>query len=248
MSTGLLTNTPGSTDQAAALEIADIVATWWNVKQAKAYGFGFVISESKVKQCCEKAGELFERNIFPEPPGPFKRIATFLVLGRLFQFFQIRPGYPEDGKWVATDFKPDPMHNDAWVARMLVMTIPVIFSGMYVDIGKERVLLDEWKNFPSLHYRLEFMALLRWLDLNDSHKANFTDKKTWEDITNDRLTRMIMAVSLIIEACYYLSSKEGASNKIQSKDSHCLQDLDEDLRLDLYYDRPEGKPPDLDMK
>jgi hypothetical protein len=63
------------------------------------------------------------------------------------------------------------------------------------------------------------------------------DLAEWAAFSKARLARMVMSTSLMLEACYYLSpSLEGTASKLLTSGYSLPSELDEDLRLDLYYD------------
>ena len=254
MSTGLLTKNSGADDYAALLAISNAVAKWWNETFSARYGFLVVVSSTKAKACCDMGTQLFTTGSFPESPGPFKRIGALLVLGRLHPLFDFHPFKLEGGNIVETGTSMTEEERIAWLTRILVLCIPATFGAMQLETNGHEQYLDEWEGFPSPHYRLEFMAWLRWLDYYGDMRPMFGgDQTKWEQFLSERLSRMVMSASLIVEASYYLSVtlKPGAAKtKIQGDIGECLKNLDEDIRLDLYYDSdaqvvavPDMEPP-----
>lgn len=238
MPSGILAETPGDKDVEALMFLADAVGQWWNEKRAPDWGFSVRVSEQKIRECCDQGGALFSTGTFPDSPGPFKRLSTLIVLGRLFPFFQFKAGFAKNGTWQEGHAAPTGEEETAWVVRMMVLTIPFAFPKMVVSIdGKEQVL-DEWNGFPSSHYRLEFMGWLRWLDGCEDFQPFFEKSpEKWTKFCSERLARMVMSTSLMLEACYYLSPvpDDHRARLLQSGYSGS-KDLDEDLKIDLYYD------------
>jgi hypothetical protein len=211
-------------DQAIALRSADIVADAWNKYASGAYGFQIFVQPKKVAEVCRQGARLFEKgDVFPPQPGPFKRTAAFIVLGRLIPFFQFS-GKPEQ--------LPKLDEQVPWTVRFLALTIPVVLRQLTVSLNGQTHILDEWKGFPSLHYQLEFFAFQRWLD-NGAEYEGYFPPETWKQFSFHRQARMVMATALMLESCYYLNGRE--TTKIQSQVSGCLTNLSPEQELDLIY-------------
>jgi hypothetical protein len=211
-------------DQGIALRSADVIADQWNRHAASIYGFQVFIRSKKISQLCQVGARLFENgDVFPRQPGPFKRTAAFLVLGRLYPFFQFS-GKPEH--------LPKGDEVVAWTVRLLALTIPVILRQLTVQLNGTTQTLHEWKGFPSPHYQLEFFALLRWLDNGEEYETLFP-ADTWARFSFHRQARMVMATSLMLEASYYLNGQE--TTQVQSQVSRCLTNLSDEQQLDLIY-------------
>ena len=219
------------------LLLTDAVGQWWNKNQAPVYGFSLRVSEAAVRACCNQATDLFSRGVFPDNPGPFKRMATYLVLGRLTPFFTFRSGFNDtNGRWIEGCCPTDEQEHVAWITRMLVLSIPFTFAKLYVHIQGRDIPLGQWNGFPSSHYRLEFMGWLRWLDGYSQLKPHLPSL-SWGKFNDDRLARMIMSTSLMLESCYYLGKMRERGKCALLDECYCgAPTLDEDLRLDLYYD------------
>jgi hypothetical protein len=84
-----------------------------------------------------------------------------------------------------------------------------------------------WQGFPSLHYLLEFLVWLRWLD--DFHQYEHLFGKEWPTVSKQSLARMVMSTALIVEACYYEAKSPFPPNS-------CLKNLRDEQRIDLMYD------------
>jgi hypothetical protein len=221
---GLLTAGPIDQDLKHCLLIADAIAREWNEHGRPINGITLFVNPAAMLKCCAAAYEIFDQNhYFPKPPGPFKRAAAFVVLGRLQWFFEMRG-----------DNAPDPRKQErehrAWLARFMVLAIPGVLRRTKLGDGH---ILDAWKKFPSPHYQLEFLAWMRWLDGFGRYRGKFEDFE-WNSFYRERLARKVMSTSLMIESCYYLNVAKGFSS-LQSKVEPCLTKLEDEQEMDLCF-------------
>jgi hypothetical protein len=221
---GLLASSDGDVDLRSALVVIDVVCSIWNEKGAPIYGIELRAQEAAVIGCCKKGESLFKSGVFPSQPGPFKRAAAFLILGRLYPFFVMS----------GANAPNNDRESQAWLARFMALTIPAVLSQTRVQVDSGWVVLKDWRGFPSPHYQLEFLAWLRWLDHCQQHEKKFQPAE-WSQFSMERLARMVMAVALIVEACYYTTTNESRKDSIQSKVSGCLSNLEDDRLLDIIY-------------
>jgi len=226
---GLLSSINGPPDWAYTVYAADCVAEDWNASLANIHGFKLFVNHPSIVAACQQANDLFSSGLFPAQPGPFKRAAAFVIMGRLYPFYLFK------GE-LADEISKDEHQRAQWLARLMALSIPAVLSMTQVKIGENRVILNDWQGFPSPHYKLEFVAWLRWLDNFDRYKKMFLQAKEWQTFSMERLARMVMSTSLMIEACYYINPNAPRANSIQSKVTDCLSSLDEDQTLDLIYD------------
>ena len=235
---GLLSAESGEKDLAFAFRTAVEIQRWWNEKQAGSYGFELALYKQSVAHCCELVTRLFDGNYFSNPPGPFKRAAAFVVIGRLYPFFQMVPVEEIPTEQLAHVLLQMARERHAWLARFMTLAIPAILRRTKAQIGDddEWKVLSDWNGFPSLHYKLEFLAWLRWLETLDNFRQNFT-KTDWDLFTEKRLARLIMSLSLMIEACYYYRPS-GDRSGICGNIARCLRNLEEEHELDILYDTP----------
>jgi len=206
---GLLVTSDGKEDFDAIARVAGTVATVWNDYGGKAdYGFTVEFGTDQIEECSKKASAIF-KEFFPNPPGPFKRVAALLVFGRLYPFFGFKPA------------RASAIENEEWLARIVTLMLPVALRLLRADISTHPKAqtwksINAWKGFPSVHYRIEFLAFLQWLDnfqwaancLEGMPPATIEEVKhrfNLDKMTSSRLARMILAASLIIEGCYYAS-------------------------------------------
>jgi hypothetical protein len=108
------------------------------------------------------------------------------------------------------------------------LSSPAVLRQITLNIEGNTIPMTGWKGFPSLHFQLEFLTWLRWLETLDHHCDKFSVKE-WGEVKTARLARMIMAGSLIIEAVYYSSPSPIPTGS-------CLKALDDEQNIDLYYD------------
>ena len=231
---GLLSSDSGEKDLSAAEFAATGIQGWWNGKQSPVYGFKLALYRKSLQNCCDIGARLFGSNYFANPPGPFKRAAAFIVIGRLFPFFQFVPmvnGPPMDKR-----------ERHAWLSRMMALAIPSVLERTRSEIGGKWIALNKWNGFPSLHYKLEFLAWFRWLDGFEQYKAQFA-AHDWDAFCQKRLARMVMATSLMIESCYY-NTASTIPHDLCGNTSACFNHLEEEHELDLIYDvfTPKTKP------
>ncbi len=211
-------------DLSILLTTADTIAARWHLK-GEGYGFKVSVNHNSAIRACDLGRRLFSTQFFPEQPGSFKRVAAFLVIGRLYPFFEF------SGEKMPAEAK------HGWLSRLMALSIPMMLCQMKADLhhGSEPwTILNKWKKFPSKHYKLEFLAWLKWLDCMERYKtALATD---WQEVHIRRLARMVMACSLIIEAAYYLNQSEIPSDGLQHHSGNCLsKPLTADQMLDLSY-------------
>jgi hypothetical protein len=217
---GLLHDKAGQEDYDAILTLARSVAEVWNTFGGTDHGFRVRVGEKEVQECCSLGHEiLITSKKFPNPPGPFKRVAALVVLARLYPFFELDPP------------PPYPQACQIWLARVIGLLIPATLSTLEVNISKDKTnpkweQLNNWRGFASPHYKIEFLVFLQWLD-GLSWIRPIIDEQLWQSIRKDRLARMILATSLIIEANYYCT-ETGApnANHLRGKCKGCVEGQD----------------------
>lgn len=229
---GILTIGSEKDDLQAIEDIAEDVASLWNEHGGKEFGFGVAYDLDRIRQCREKAVPILD-TYFPNPPGPFKRVAALLVFGRLYPFFYF------------TNKLTQKQHQE-WLSRIVALTLPVAIRTQKVNLSNHPdaprwVPLDSWRGFPSVHYKLEFLGFIGWLDGFQWLLARIpaTDQKM---VIDNRLARMTLALSLIIEGCYYFGTevpleKDGPvrSNSTCVTPGADLTALSYDVRLFKHY-------------
>jgi hypothetical protein len=246
---GLLAINSGQTDVEAVLDVADQVATLWNDYGGTEHGFSLLVGQDAVMRVCEK-GDFFLKKYFSKTclPGPFKRTATLVVLGRLYPFFEMRPS--------RTTF----LSTGKWLPRIVALMIPGALRSLRFNAADNPAIpkwkpLDKWRGFPSAHYKLDFMSWvesmdsMEWIDTAIPPLAAF---EAWQETSEMRVARMILVTSLMIEACYYFGeTNPGAAgpddvrNKCKSflLDNMDLTPLTYDIFLLNRYEEVMGKKP-----
>lgn len=228
---GLLSSEAGDSDFEQAFQVAASIQEFWNTKQAPSWGFNLTIFKASIRECCEAGGRLFSGQYFANPPGPFKRAAAFLVIGRLMPFFGFEP---INGNKELVPQTSRECH--AWLARMMALSIPAVLGSTRAQLGGEWLTLSEWGGFPSSHFKLEFLAWIRWLDSFEHFKKYFPSNSEWDQLHEQRLARMVMATSLMIEGCYYCSGSTASESKIRGNTATCFERLEDEHEIDLIYD------------
>jgi hypothetical protein len=177
---------------------------WNEAGGQKHHGFNLKVKTERIAACCNYGGIILNDH-FPNPPGVFKRLAALLVLGRHFPLF---------------DLEPRPQNFDLWSGRVLALTIPPVLRTLEINLSTDRdrprwVQLDNWEDYPSPHYKLEFLTLLEWLD-----GAGWPHPSRWTQQDRKRVARITLALALILEGCYYCSEglpKQPGPNHIRKK-------------------------------
>jgi hypothetical protein len=215
-------------DKESCEYVLEEFCAWWDRRIKPLRAIAITGSKGNLEDCRTISRDLFNGFFFPERPGPFKRVAAFVVLGRLFPFLKFRPADGLDVESAIRFANYETTHKaNEWLTRAMVRTIPILFAQLEVEINGKRIPLA-WKGFPSWHYELEFHEFLRWTDSDiepcDCDFNNLTQKTKWA------LARKIMAATLSLEACYYC---QGTQKVIPGHNHH---DLDDDQQLDLFFD------------
>jgi len=209
-------------DAEIVVNLASAVATVWNEHGASHFGFKIYVGLRQVVDCCERSNLILE-NFFPPAPGPFKRAASLLVLGRLNPFFSLDPAPVSRSE------------REKWLVRMLLLFLPATLGVLEVKVSRSPGIdkwmrLDGWKGFPSPAFKLEFINYL--LGLNESMPSLPNGNNDFS--ADSQVARHILATSMLIESCYYLGEslpKESSLRALRTRQSP--QSFDE---IDLTYD------------
>lgn len=213
---------------AIARAIANDTIDFWNENIGRAFGIFFVLHEKRLVDCCERAAQCLSGEAFPANPGPYKRAATFLVFGVLYDF--VTP-------LTVTGSVLSPIEKRQWVVRLMALSIaPMVCQLNYVNNGLLRDL-PPWKGFPSDHYKLEFFEWLRRLDDLGWAKLKYgvTVDVAVKHFEQARLARMVLATTLALESCHYVSMCPGPVDPVRNNYRLDLGLL-EHMQIDLYYD------------
>ena len=204
--------------------IATICEEWDEIYSKKS-GFKISANRKSITKTHLFVTDLFTKNTaLPPDPGPFKIAAAFLVVGMHFiQFnFIMNKGVPEMTK----------QQQEVWKSRIFFKAISIFL--LQLELTKTKCKLQKTWDAPSAHYRMDFLNFIRWCEFPMAGPDN-PPPPNKPTVSLVRLNRLVMAVTLIIEACYYLSGNEtkcDVKNQVHIK----LNDLDADCRIDLEFD------------
>lgn len=205
-------------------DIAQTVATYWNQNGGPDQGLSVLWSREAVDKISHEGDQILA-GFFPDPPGPFKRLATFIVLSRLHPLFALIP--PAAG---IDNLKPvQPGFHDEWIARVIYLLIEPSMQVLQVR-GKDGQVfsLTEWADFPSLHTKTEFLFWLEWLR---DYPPGYLPRDISDTEGLERRGRMVLATSLILEQAYY--SKGGNTQLCRICDQNLINAMDHRL---LFFD------------
>jgi len=217
---GLLDDRGGDYDYQAVFDIAWPIAQIWNNFGGENHGFKLKVGKTQIKECCRIGDEvLIQSKKFPNCPSPFKRVAALIVAAKLFPFYEQVPA------------PPYPAVQQIWLSRLVALLIPGALSVLAINVSDNEKIpdlkqMDHWNGFASTHYKIEFLKFLQWLDSFDWVKVQ-GDREMWKSINRERMARMIMGVSLIIEANYYIGEVGPPKPEhLRGKCKQCLKDQD----------------------
>jgi len=237
---GLMTITDGEEDVAALYNLGLDLAAQWNESAAGSeMGYGFQVQS--VEDDCKKVctiGTRVLKDYFSDPPSAFKRTAAVIVLGRLFPFIGFIPE------------RSDASDEHRWLARLMVTMVPVALRSIKVSVvpcqfphTPINVTLKGFKQWPSVHVKAEFIEWMSSLDsLPDLTDAGL--KEGDAKVADQRLARMIMAASLIIENAYYCMECAPAiptAEQLRTKCFPCIEKIS--TSIDLVYEKLMIEPP-----
>lgn len=203
----------------------DRVCVDWNKYHASKWGFQVEVSRKSISTAHFFVEDLLQDNpMLPINPGPFKLAAAFLVSSTYFVKFTFH----------RLDTK-EPLNEDdsnIWKSRLLFKAIPVFLSQLTLkQTGKK--LSKKW-DVPTPHYRLDFLNFIRWCEFPLIGPKNPPPpNKPTVDIL--RVNRLVMAVNLIIETCYYLC-ENSINCDVMGQIAIKLDDFTESIQPDLYFD------------
>jgi hypothetical protein len=202
----------------------------WNANRCVYWEFSIDVKRKSIARTYKFVEDLFSGNpALVAKPGPFKVAAAFLISGMRFVEFEFHPLH-ELGKPL------EPAEIRDWTNRLLFRSISALLSELKLGSTGQR-LTKKW-NTPTLHYRLDFLNFLRWTEFPILGPVT-PPQEMKPSVDMFRLNRLIMAVTLIIESCYYLSGNT-ISCDVMNHYEIKFSDLDDVSKRDLYFD---GKPP-----
>lgn len=234
---GLFSTQPGyqREDLTIAFESARLLVDWWNFEYCDLYGFKLWLSLESLEACCIQGATLFDEapHYFASPPGPFKRVAAFLVLGCVHPFL----GFEQNGRPPSRrNALPNNDYEErVWRVRFLLQILPRLFARLRVRVNGQWVKVD-WKGFPTPHFELEFMNWLKWLDPLKELEETVSKVTDWPQFQKKRLARMVMATALSLEASCYASQAGGCQHPLMGQTNGCFAKLSDEQVEDLYFD------------
>jgi hypothetical protein len=226
--------------------LAENVCTRWNENSGpEEFGIRLFYSTDAIEKIVEE-GENLLTSLQHTMPGPFKRLAALLVLARLNHLFTLATSesVANNVRSVAAD------KESLWVSRPIYFLIGETMSVLQINGKKAKIHLGEWKGFPSYHSRAEFLQLLAWfcdMPMDSWHgekrynldeiieKGGECDDFKRVDANFERRQRMILAVSLILEAVHYQGTKLDYT-VVGCCDNELLK-LDEEPRKLVFFDQ-----------
>jgi hypothetical protein len=203
----------------------EFVCIDWNANRCAHWGFSLDAKRKSIARAYKFTEDLFTDNpaMVPEP-GPFKVAAVFLVSGMKFIEFEYFP-LKDVGR------KMDEVEKRDWNNRLMVRAVTALLPQLKLSSTGNK-LTKHWQT-PSAHYRLDLLNFLRWTEFPESSSSNPQEIQPSIDFV--RLNRLIMAVTLIIESCYYLSGNEVRCDVLNNLEMK-IESLDDACKRDLFFD------------
>lgn len=182
------------------LNSLEIVCRRWKANQAQDWGFWFQFDRYSIEKACRFSVDLMTGNsAFPKNPGPFKLTSAFVVSCWYFLDLEVIP--------VAEDKAEGPKDGcKYWKSRLIFLAIQFFLAQLKIGEDDSRLLQKVW-HVPTPHYRLDFLNFLRLCDFPSEGPVDPTSKDR-PTVNTPRVSRLIMAISLIIESCYYSSEND----------------------------------------
>jgi len=175
--------------------LAARVSLYWNRWGGTDYTVRAFVASPSVKIVSREGDEVLAA-FFPEEPGPFKRLATLMVLAKLVPLFTLAtPNSTKD------NLKEVDMETEIeWLPRLCFLLIEPTFQILSLKgPNGKNTPMSHWNGFPSMHSKAEFLQWLEWI--RDYSPEHLTQSARDENLV--RRGRMILATSLILEAVYY---------------------------------------------
>jgi len=206
---------------------ADWICILWNKNHSRRWGFTIDVSRQSIRRAHFFVEDLFTDNpALPPNPGPFKVAAAFLVSGMHFFEFNFYP--LNGGKVPSTNAE-----KKFWKSRLLFKGLSLFLLQLKLT-ATGRKLEKVW-DVPSLHYRLELLNFIRWCEFPIDGPADPPPPhKPTVDMV--RVNRLVMAMTLIIEACYYLAENDVKCD-VRGRVHIQPDDIDPSIRPDLDFDQ-----------
>lgn len=229
--TGLIALTSGEYDITLTEQVFLTICRNWERHCLAHFGFGVFVVPSHFDKFYS-AGTSILQNNFPIPPGPFKRVATLLVMSQMHRLFHFSPELTHDA-------------TERWHAKMTALLIPVTLAKLRVNLTPEASTptwrrLESWAGYPSDHFKLE---LLQFLERIETH--HWWDRTLHENgqtgahadrIIDEETTRLINALTLIIEGCYYWNEQAQGAVNLRGNCKDFFDGSDAEFVKEFYYD------------
>ncbi|MGZ4974119.1 MAG: hypothetical protein ACXWJB_03420 [Limisphaerales bacterium] len=198
-------------DAALIVRICEIAASDWNTKFSNEFGVFVLIKPEAAEAISLAGGNMLLRSFPKDPrtPSAFKRVATLLVMMCLHPFIVVRQR-DENGEFKIPVVVAENLRDFA--VQFIIDTLPLIFSVlMKQDDEGNWQPLDKWVGLPSEGFNDEFLLFLKWLGNSDC-VVHSLGNPVYND---ERLTRIILGTSLILEAAYSYSASLFAGEDIK---------------------------------
>lgn len=200
------------------------VANYWNNYGGPERGFQLFVVREAAKRMSRRSDMIFA-SFFADPPGPFKRIAAFLLLALhedVF-YFATPNSTLSSAKMVNFTLQED------WEARIAYLLIDPILAQLWVGDGNGgRKAMSAWGGFPSVHSKEEFLLLLQWFNNTKDECFASTHAQDRLAMTDQELRlfgKTVLSVALILEAVYYQSTAGRVICRVCDKELIESQDL-----------------------
>ena len=190
----------------------------WNSNKSCSYGFQIQVAPESLIKACHLWKELLNNEAFPPDCGPFKRTGAFIVSCILLDLkFSTRDesGYnPTSDKAISR-----------WKARILYLA--AIFFLQQLELSDGTPLRKIWQP-PTIHYKLDLLNFLIWAEIPTLQR----EEPPVLDVP--RCNRLVMALALIYESCYY-STGNALACDVKDKVEPFAPD-DEEILYDIIFD------------
>lgn len=206
-------------------KIFTAVESFWEENLSE-WGLKIKFEANSIEYISQIASDfLFDEKTFPGSPGVFKRAAAMSLFTRMFVDITFET---IDRSPIASLYTEKEL--EAWGARIAFLTIPIVLKNCTFKSEKGEIIQPKKDWVPaSLHMRLEFLALLRWMEAPEEE-----DGKT---LDSERLARAVMAFALIIEQSYYLTGSKIECD-VHDK-TRCFDDSDNISYCDAFFLNPD---------
>jgi hypothetical protein len=230
--TGIIALNSGEYDYGIVEQLVETICRKWDQHCSAHYGFKVFVSPSAFKKFYEAGIRILEEN-FPLPPGPFKRVASLIVISQMYPFFHFEP-----------ELTLEASHR--WRAKMTALLMPVGLAKLRVNLTPDEAnptwqRLDAWYGFPSDHFKMEFLQFLERIDTCHWWEKTTIEGGLQEQISERIITeetvRLINSTALMLEACYYWNEEwNHFALRLRGKCNDFFDGSDPDVPNEFYYD------------